>query len=396
MDLETLYVQIKLETDGLNKQVAESRKRIDSLQTGFESMSRAGDKVSESFRGVARSAVGMFAGFASVSALLRGANGAVAAIRDVGQASRELQVDVSALDAWGHAVQRTGGSAQAFQSSLRGLAQHLGTTADVAMRALPRLADAFARLNPRQSMIYGKSLGLDTSTIMLLQQGRREVESVIRQQQKLGVVTKEQADITRRYDNALYDASRAYQTFFRELAVPMLPGITRGLEYMIEHKDAVADAFKAMAVGAGVLSAVLLRMSGPLGIAVAGISALSVAYGAVKEDITAFKNHRESLLGDVLGVKRGPIKDAKQLTDNLRGQYTGNALLAIPGQIFSGIGKMFGLGGGASNSTSTVSIENVNINTAATDADGIAAAARGGLQRELAQLTSHVDNGVRI
>ena len=245
-------------------------------------------------------------------------------------------------------------------------------------------------------MIYGKSLGLDTSTIMLLQQGRREVESVIRQQQKLGVVTKEQADITRKYDNALYDASRAYQTFFRELAVPMLPGITRGLEYMIEHKDAVADAFKAMAVGAGVLSAVLLRMSGPLGIAVAGISALSVAYGAVKEDITAFKNHGESLLGDALGVKRGPIKDTKQLTDNLRGQYTGNALLAIPGQIFSGIGRMFGLGGGASNSTNTVSIENVNINTAATDADGIAAAARGGLQRELAQLTSHVDNGVRI
>lgn len=398
MNLETLYIEVKLQTDEIKKGVESAQKQIEKLTGDFEKLGKTSDKTVESFRNLGNSLTRMFAGYVGFNTLLSGASGAIAAIRDVGKASRELNVDVTALDAWGHAVQRTGGSAQQFQSSLQSLANHFGTTGEVALRVLPRLADLFARLNPRQAQQYGKSLGLDLNTILLLQQGRREVEAVVAQQQRLGLVTKEQIDITRKFDNAIYDAGRAYQTFYRELALPLLPGITQGLNYLTEHKDVVADAFKVMAVGVGALSIALIRLSGPIGIAAAGLTALAAGYGIIKEDIKFFREGKDSALGHALGYVPGPIKNTNQIGKNAVAQGVGGFLLSIPSQIFSNLRGHINYQGpftvGGSGKTE-VNIENININTAAVDAEGIAAAAKGSIQQHLSQLVSHVDDGVQ-
>jgi hypothetical protein len=393
MNLETLYIEVKLQTDEIKKGVEQAQAQIKNLEGEFKKLGSEGDRVSESFRKVANSVIGMFAGYASFRATLRGVNDALSAVREIGKASRELNVDATALDAWGHALQRTGGDARSFASTLSSLAQHFGTTNEIALRSLPRLADSFARLNPRQAQQFGKSLGLDLPTILLLQQGRREVEALVAQQEKLGLVTKEQTEITRKYDNALYDVGRAYQSFYRELALPLLPGITTALEYVIEHKDAVADSFRAMSVGLAALSFWVLKISGPIGKVAAGLTAIAATYGLVKEDIKYFKEGKDSLIGQTLGFTPGTIKSQAQAGKNIAAQGAGNFLLSIPSQVFGQIGQIFGVGGGGSNKTE-VNINNVNINTQATDADGIMAAARGGLQQALSQLTSHVDNGV--
>ncbi len=390
MNLETLYIEVKLQTEEVRKGVEEAQKQVKRLEDEFHNLSKAGDQVSSSFLSVAKSAVGMFAAFAGFHAILSGAGGAIAAIRDVGQASRELNVDVTALDAWGHAVQRTGGTAQQFQSSLKSLSEHFGTTGDVALRVLPRLADLFQRLNPRQAQLYGKSLGLDLPTILLLQQGRREVEAVVAQQQKLGLVTKEQTEITRKFDNALYDASRAYQSFYRELALPLLPGITQGLNYVVEHKQVVADAFKVIAVAAAGLSVVLLKMSGPIGKVAAGLIAIAGAYGTVKEDLEFLLDpKKESASERIFGVDPNNPNATKQEKKDFAITKGIPSLFLDP---WSGLALRSGLG--APDAKTQVNIENVNVNTAATDADGMAAAAKGSLQQELSKLTSHVDNGV--
>ena len=57
--------------------------------------------------------------------------------------------------------------------------QHFGISAGVALKTLPQLADAFKRLGNFRSQYYGKLFGLDEATILLLQQGRREVEAII-------------------------------------------------------------------------------------------------------------------------------------------------------------------------------------------------------------------------
>lgn len=394
MNLETFFIEVKLQTDEIKKGVEQAHSQIEKLTNDFRGLNRSGDMVSRSFRSIAQSAVSMFAGFAGLHAILNGVSGALSQVRELGQASRELNVDVTALDAWGHAVQRVGGNAQSFQSSLRSLAEHLGTTNEIALRSLPRLADSFSRLNPYQARAYGKSLGLDLPTILLLQQGRREVEALITQQQKLGLVTKNDTEITRKFDNALYDASRAYQSFYRELAVPLLPSITTGLNYLIEHKDVVADAFKVMEVGAAALAAVLIRVGGPITATAAAITAIAAAYGLVKEDIKFLKEGKDSFIGHALGY-RPNATTTDQMFKNVAAQTKASYLLNLPPQIFRKVGQVLHLGGSGEQKTE-VNIANVNINTAATDADGIFAAAKGGLQNELSQLMNHVDNGVHI
>ena len=388
-ELDTLFIRIQLETDDVKKGVEQALTQIKNLENEFGKLSRSGDAVNESFRKIARSTVAMFAGFASFSAVLSGAASAISAVRDVGKAASQLNVDVTALDAWGHAVQRTGGSAQQFQTSLASLATHFQTTNDVALRSLPRLANLFSKLNPRQAQLYGKSLGLDLPTIMLLQQGRREVEAVVSQQQRLGLVTKEQTEITRKFDNALYDASRAYQTFYRELAIPLLPGITQGLGYIIEHKDVLIDAFKGIALAVGALGVALINIS-PIFKLAAAVTGIATAYGIIKEDIGFFKEGKDSLFGQVLGVKPDP-KTSNDFVNNAVGRGAGGAFLDIPSQFLNSLTGGF-IGGGSQKTE--VTINEVNINTAATDAEGIAAAARGSLQNALGQLTSQVDNGV--
>jgi hypothetical protein len=389
MNLETLYIEVKLQTEEVKKGVEQAQSQVKRLEDEFHNLSKAGDSVSSSFHGIAQSVVGMFAGFVGLHTILSGANGAIQGIRDIGAASRELNVDVTALDAWGHAVQRTGGTAQQFQGSLKSLADHFGTTGEVALRVLPRLADLFQRLNPRQAQLYGKSLGLDLPTILLLQQGRREVEAVVAQQQKLGLVTKEQTEITRKFDNALYDASRAYQTFYRELALPLLPGITEGINYFIEHKNVVKDSFKAMALGVTALTVALVRLGGPITKAVAAITALGAAYGLIKEDIEFLLDPSKNSL---LEVAYGNNPQNPNATKQQKKDYA--VTTGIPSLFLDPFSQLALRSGGFQDQKTEVNIEKVEINTAATDAEGIAAAAKGSLQQQLSQLTSHVDNGV--
>ena len=68
------------------------------------------------------------------------------------------------------------------------MASHLNTTPQVALKALPALSDALSKMNQAQANNYGKSLGLDQSTIYLLQQGRREVEATIRTEEVVAEV----------------------------------------------------------------------------------------------------------------------------------------------------------------------------------------------------------------
>lgn len=389
--LETLYILVKLETAEIKKGVEQANSEINKLETKLGELGKAGDVVGESFRGVLSSVVGLFAGFASFHAILSGATGAIQALRDVGQASRELNVDVTALDAWGHAVQRTGGSAAQFQHSLAGLSQHFGTTNAIALQALPRLADAFQRLNPRQALNYGKSLGIDQATILLLQQGRREVESTINQQYALGLATKQQIEVTRKFDNALYDAKRAYENFYKELALPLLPGFTTGINYLISHKGEVEDVFKGLAIAAGGLSLALIRLNPILAGIVASIGTLIAGFAVIKEDVNFYFQGKGSALGKLeeapakLGAKALQFFGFGGKDDGLLSQLLIGGLAGVP------IGEQHNF---RSQGSTSVKIDKVEIVTQATDAAGIAASAAPQLMQHIAQANSQFDNGV--
>lgn len=381
--IETLYILVALETGQLKKGLDDTKEQVKKLESEFQNLGKAGDHVSSSFDHVLKSAIGMFAGFASFHAILSGATGAIQGIREMGQAARELNIDVSALDAWGSAVARLGGSASGFQSSLASLASHFGTTNEIALRTLPRLADAFAKLNPLQAQNYGKSLGLDQSTILLLQQGRREVEATIRQQKELGVVTKDQIESTRKFDAALYDVGRAYQQFYREFAAPIIPYFTTALEWTIKNKELVKDAFMAMSVGVISLSASLISLNPTLALITSGLALMSAGYALLKEDVRAYEEGRDSLTGEYAD----PI--AKNVVKNLALGVQADILL---GKGINSVGNILN-NTNATNSPS-ITIGDITIETLANDAVGIATSIKDKIGNALGQLISQVDNGV--
>lgn len=388
--LESFYIQVKLETEQLRKGLSDTQAQVAKLESGFNGLSHSGDGVAHSMQNVLGAITSMVAGFISFNAIVSGARGAIDSVRGVGQAAREMNVDVSALDAWGNAVARMGGSAEGFRSSLQGLAEHFGTSNNIALQALPRLADSFARLSPNQALRYGKSLGLDTSTIMLLQQGRREVEEVIKQQVRLGVVNVRQAESVRKFDMALYDAKHSFQEFYRELALPLVPYFTKSLNWVIENKDLVHDAFKFMAAGVGILSLALLRFNPIATAAVASLTALSAGYAVAKDDFEAYTRGDKSLLGTAaeLNQKIGARIMKFLGYGNDPNDILGNAMINGLSQASLGVNY------GTKNNPTTITIGDVNINTAATDAAGIAGAAVSEFKLQVGQWVSQSDNGV--
>ena len=119
--LETFYILFKSDASDVKKGAEEAEKSTKHLEQSLKNVGKESEHVGAGFAAAARSVVGLFAGIASVSSVIQSFHSAVNEITEVGNLSRELNVNVEALDAWGHAVQRTGGTAAGFQSSLKSL-----------------------------------------------------------------------------------------------------------------------------------------------------------------------------------------------------------------------------------------------------------------------------------
>ena len=395
--LDTFYVLFKADTTDLKKGSSEAESILSKTQDKLKATSKQSDMLGASFLTAAKSAAGLLGGLLTIGTIVSGLKDAVSYVDEIGDASRRLNVDPTVLDAWGHAVQRTGGSAREFQSSLESLATHLGTTNEIALQALPHLADSFSRLSQFQALQLGKHLGIDQGTIYLLQQGRREVESVIKQQKELGLVTQAQVEITRKYDNAIYDAGRAYSELSRQFAISVLPGITVAINYFIEHKDIIIGSMGAITIAATAMGAAFLGASKSVKLLAAALGILAI--GAVYEDIKGFVTAtKKTALGKFFGVGEKGLPELKKRNDEkvshlpeflqklLGYKAPDYALKRLPGALNPSL---------ASNQTNkTVTIQNLTITTQATDAPGIAQGLMGGIYDQLTQANNFFDNSV--
>ena len=385
--LETFYILFKSDASEVKKGAEEAERATKKLDESLKNVDRDSEKAGKSFLNLARSASGALGAFVSVGAVFASLRHAVNSVQELGNVSRELNVNVETLDAWGHAVQRTGGTAQGFQSSLRSLAEHLNTTSAVALKALPALADSLSKMNPAAANRYGKSLGLDQSTIYLLQQGRREVQATIAQQKELGLVTQQDVEVTRKFDNALYDLGRVFQSISRDFALPALPALTKALEYLTEHKDLIKGALLAIG-GAVAAMGISFAIANP---AIAAVALSLAAFALAYEDVQKFKKGLPSVIGD---VQKGVRKLRK------RGDAFAHRLPNWAQKILGVKAPDYALNrlpssGAVANNTTTVNVGDVTIQTQAADGKEVAGSFKGWLDH-LWQSNSHFDNGVQI
>lgn len=413
--MDTLYVLFKGDNTDLKQKAEESKGVVDDLGKSFIEMAR-------SFTGVVTSAL-------TTASFVAGIKSAAEYAQQLGQASRQLNVNASSLDAWGNAVKITGGTVEGFQASLKGLASHLGVSNETALRVLPQFADAFQKMGRIRSQNYGTTIGLDQSTILLLQQGRRAVAELVQQQKDLGVVSLKDIEIASKFNTAITNTSHAFRSMFLAVADTVLPVLTKLAESLIpvalyfrKHSDFIVGALIAIggaalyaAVGMGLLSA-------PIILAAAAVGLFALAY----DDLATFFKGGDSLIGRaferwprMLEALKNGFRDFASTFKIFKSLFTGDYAkneIALKNANANGdsdsvrkAGDMLAAASATPiNSQSSSSIFNTNsptqagdiniseitINTQATDADGIAGALKKGISDHLWQAVNYASDGV--
>lgn len=429
--LSTLWLVFKGDNKDALAKASETEQANEKVQRSILATSKAGRHATNQFLAMGRSLAGLAVGAFSTASIVAGIKNAADYAQQLDLASRQLHVNVSDLDMWGNAVRRTGGDVKSFESSLTSLAQHLGVTNQTALKLLPTLADAFQKIGVYRSQNYGKTLGLDQSTILLLQQGSREVNRLLERQKELGLVTKRDAEIARNFSWALQDTQHAFRGVWLEVASKLLPVFEKLTDYLLlpvasvfhEHSNLIIGGLIAIGVAAigaafavGLLSLPIVALTASVGIL---IGLFAIGY----DDVKGFFEGQDSLIGRALKQWDSLIDKVKKYLVTLDPSF--NHLFGI--DQFQGANPAFGdrylpqnpddlqlsknmlnfaagsnlnplssstILAGQSSANSNVNIDTINVNTQATDADGIAGALQKSISDQLWHANSFVDDGV--
>src|SRR5882757_10868203 len=214
--LDTFYTLFKADTTNLIKGTKEIDVAVKNLKrtvdTSVEGINKSFNLLSTgSLRTTLRDFTRSFRfspllRFSAASALLFSEKRITQFADSLDELSGATGASVESLSLWSDAVKIGGGDAQSFQETVRTMSERF---ADVEVRGksriepffrqlgismvdtngkarnfidtLPEIADAFSRLSKSESLGIGLKMGLDKGTIMLLQNGRSEVERIIQQ-----------------------------------------------------------------------------------------------------------------------------------------------------------------------------------------------------------------------
>lgn len=244
----------------------------------------------------------------------------------IGKTAARIGASAEDLQAFGEAAKRSGGSVEGFISSFESLngqiqrmqamggkgrltpiLQQLGISATENGKAkdtfqiLRELAGASERIGKQKFAGLARFLGLDQGTIMLLQSGRVAMDELIARQRALGVYTKEDFEITAKFNDAISDLQQS----FRAMAAPILQVITPALTTLAGWLTKIVQTFRehqgfivaGLTVIAATMSGVLLKAATALGSALMpllGPIAAIAALGAIFDEIATYAEGGET------------------------------------------------------------------------------------------------------
>lgn len=389
----------------------------------------------------------------SLYAIVNRAQSAFKDAFDLSEASQQLGVNTSALEVWSGVVQKTGGTLSGFTKTLENLAEKLGTTPKIAMQSLPVLAAQFERLNRAQAVKYGKVLGLDLPTILLLQKGRAEVDALVKRQKELGTITEKDAGAFRHFRSELQDTGHGIEYIFLKAVLKVLPYIEIFLRkiqdfsiHLQKHSGLIKGALIPLSAAIGVFAISLIAANLPLFAAVTALGLLSAAFALVYDDIQVFQQGGDSFLGEMIdrfpelakvaklafeAIKIGfkavlwifdtlandieTVLRALKLVGSWISPYLDKGLGALKLEAadidltgakrtielanqnpIGSAGMRSSINSSLSNRNTTIAIDNIEIHTQATDATQIAYGLNNALEKQLRQAQNQFSDGVMI
>ncbi len=485
--LESFLILFESDADDATKDIKSLDKALDDTEKTANNTTDATDSAGASFLDMGKKSLGAVGGVLALVSAVAGLAAKAQQLDQLGKFADRIGGDIQEIDAWGEAVIRAGGTAEGFQQTLESLNEKIvdasvrGTNeivpffnqlgisivdvngkAKSTLELLPELATAFEGLDRGQSLGLGKKLGLDVDTIALLQQGGAEVDAMIKRQKSLGVATAESAKLSAEFVDAMADFKQVSSFAAQNLLSTVIPAMTWLVEsftniavWMGDNKAivfgffiglaavAVPALFSLAAAGWAAIAPFLIAAAPFIAIGLAAATA-GVAIALVVEDIIAFANGQDSLLGamiekwDIFGGVVGDIIDG--ISDGISGLFEvigrfGAFIvdkLSDPLSMFDGLLDKFSeiksfitfsdepdiargqqmIGAASSspldsqtsssiqNSTSntsksvSVQVGDLTIQTQATDSGGIARTIGGSLEDQLRAVSDDFDDGV--
>jgi hypothetical protein len=315
--IDSLIVKFGIDNTG-------AKQKASDIDRDLKGLEKSADKAESGFKDLTRSIGAFLAVLGGTAALKSFITQTIESNAALDRLSRNLNLSVETISAWGNAVEEIGGSAKGLQGTLDMLSKSqtelrltgqsslipyfsaLGLSlADVEGRAKPvdeillDLADRFSHMDRTTANNMGKMMGIDQDTLNLLLQGRKELETTIRRQKEHNAVTKQQAEEAVILQKRIADLKQGFRAFGRDLlqqAAPVLEKILGYLQsvadWVRDNKEFISDFFKILAVGFAAVAIAALPISGTIAL----IVGLGAAIALLWQDYQTWKRGGDSFI----------------------------------------------------------------------------------------------------
>ncbi len=403
MNLETFTILFKSDSSDVIKGAQDAEKAVGKVSDKLKRVDHDSSIVGQHFHSLASSFLSAFTISTASYSVLSHFRQSIDFGEQLSYNARALGVSVTQLQAWSNAVELAGGSSEQFQGSLKSLSMRFNSDSSVALKVLPRLAGLLSRLNQTQAMNYGKSLGLDEATILLLRRGRYEVENIIKKQKELRLITEKDAEGYLKLKLATKQNELALRSLYTSLSSDTIPILIKfqeklslGFDYLTSHKDLIKGAFIAIGAGVAIMAAAFLKANPYIRAVTLGLLAFSLLYEDVKKgwsdkdgnSISSYIFHPEKTL-KIAG--EGAVSVAQSLSngyDKLYDKLFGTNKVGM--NPFAG-DKLVGMTNNKTNSK-TVNVNSVTINTQSKDPESIKQILLD-FDKQIFQANSTIDDG---
>lgn len=340
MILDTFVSIFKADTDDLKKGHEEAAKSTDELVDSLKDAEGQAGRTTTSLASMAAKVAGFLAAGALVSTSLGKTIERAADIKALSQTSDTLGEAVGDVDAFSKAMVTMGGEAEGARDALTDMAESMGealqdvesgraevfdklgvSLRDVegntvgAIEGMKRVADAVEGMSENEAIFRIKELGItDNKSVELVLKGRKEIERMMAVQKEQGVVSQEAAERAVKFTNGLDRLKGAVSTAGDSFIDRLIPALSVGVEWMttfvewinknqtfvVSFIGAVAGvvlAAYAPAMWAGAVAT--WAMLAPILAVVAPVLALAAAFALAVDDVKAFMDGNDSLIGQL-------------------------------------------------------------------------------------------------
>lgn len=327
--IDELIVRLGLDPSGFNKGQKEAAqsflKTKNDAASAAKDMGNSGKKAGEFFGQLRGQVLLLFAAFAGGKSIKQFVADLTSTDALLGRVANIIGSTTQELSKWQGAAEAMGGSASGAANSIASLDRQLvnislipgsgdaiipylralkvnlqGANGDIktATELLPELNAAIQGMDKRRaaSLLAGIGLNQDLINVVLLSQA--EFKAAMADQQRYGLVTKEQAKAAQDLQKAWNGVYKSFETIGRVLLTSMTPSIVKVTKYLTDmfvwfqsHPKEMEQAFIAISAA---VTGVALVLAGPI----AACALLAAAVAALYIDWLRWNETGESAFGD--------------------------------------------------------------------------------------------------